>query len=287
MILSFHPMFPADKNIICAGRLPGDEERTAITAAAATILPQGCRRELYEMARRHCPRVFPNYTVRFDYPGKIGQIRLFQETGVRFPASETFGSADQFTARYRHLPADMPFPFPFVVKFDWGGECETVSLVESGEQLDAVLQKAVAFERTGLSGFILQEFIPCNNRVLRVVVVGSRIISYWRVGAGNQQSRVSAAGGARIDFDAAPGLQHRAVDAVKRFAQSTRINLAGIDLLYADHADQDEPYFLEINYFFGRRGLGGSEAYYEMLSEEICNWLHRCGLKLHACSHEK
>jgi ribosomal protein S6--L-glutamate ligase len=30
---------------------------------------------------------------------------------------------------------------------------------------------------------------------------------------------------------------------------------------------------LEINYFFGRRGLGGSDAFYEILKSEIDNWL--------------
>jgi ribosomal protein S6--L-glutamate ligase len=30
---------------------------------------------------------------------------------------------------------------------------------------------------------------------------------------------------------------------------------------------------LEINYFFGRRGLGGSEAYYKILLAEIQVWL--------------
>jgi ribosomal protein S6--L-glutamate ligase len=30
---------------------------------------------------------------------------------------------------------------------------------------------------------------------------------------------------------------------------------------------------LEINYFFGRRGLGGSDAFYEILKREINTWL--------------
>jgi ribosomal protein S6--L-glutamate ligase len=30
---------------------------------------------------------------------------------------------------------------------------------------------------------------------------------------------------------------------------------------------------LEINYFFGRRGLGGSDAYYKVLKREIQNWI--------------
>ena len=273
--------------MICAGRRPGDAERAAIQAAAATILSQGCRRELFEMARRHCPRVFPNYAARFDYPGKTGQIRLFQKAGVLYPPSTIFDSVTEFENRPWHLPADLPYRFPFVVKFDWGGEGKTVSLVESIEQLKSVLKRAADFEPTGLSGFILQEFIPCDNRVLRVVVVGSKAVSYWRVADGAERFCVSAAGGARIDENADPELQRKAVDAVVRFAQTVQIDLAGFDLLYSSRSDRIEPYFLEINYFFGRRGLGGSEPYYKLLTEEICNWLNRHQLTVASCEDRR
>jgi ribosomal protein S6--L-glutamate ligase len=287
MILSFHPMFVADKNLICAGRPPDEKERAAIQQAAATILPQGCRRALFDMARRHCPRVFPDYTARFDYPGKTGQIRLFRKTGARHPASEIFHTAAQFKERYRRLPDGLPFPFPFVIKFDWGGEGHTVFVVQSVQQLETVLKRAVDFERTGLSGFVMQEFIECSNRVLRVVVVGSRAISYWRVGAPDERGCVSASAGARIDRDTDPDLQRKAVDAVGDFAQATRINLAGFDLLFSARRNKGAPFFLEINYFFGRRGLGGSERYYALLNEEICNWLHRHGQALRSCGDGK
>ena len=280
MVLSFHPMFVADRNMICAGRPPGEKEHSAIRAASATILPQGCRRELFEMAHRSCPRVFPDYTARFDYPGKIGQVHLFRSMGVRYPASEVFYNADQFADRYRHLPEDLPYPFPFVVKFDWGGEGKTVSIVDSTEQLEAVVDRALDFERTGLNGFILQEYIPCRNRVLRVVVIGSKAVSYWRVGTDAPLSCISAAAGAQIDTDSDPELQRTAVDAVTRFARKTRIDLAGFDLLYADEEQEPEPYFLEINYFFGRRGLGGSERFYQLLNKEIRRWLSGHGLSL-------
>ena len=46
MIVSFHPLFEADKNIICAGREPGADDLAAIKAAEAVILPQGCRQSL-------------------------------------------------------------------------------------------------------------------------------------------------------------------------------------------------------------------------------------------------
>ena len=82
MILSFHPLFEADQNRLCAGRDPGKEELEAIRRADAVILPQGCRESLYFMARKACPHIFPNYDARFAYPEKIGQVQLFQENRV-------------------------------------------------------------------------------------------------------------------------------------------------------------------------------------------------------------
>ena len=138
-----------------------------------------------------------------------------------------------------------------------------------------------------MSGFIIQEFIPCSNRVLRVAVIGSRAVSYWRVGAKDASVTISAGTGARIDTGTDPDLQQRAVDAVKEFVRATHIDLAGLDLLYSDRRGEEEPYFLEINYFFGRRGLGGSERYYALLNAEICNWLDRHGLVLQSCKGRK
>ena len=73
MILSFHPCFEADINIICAGREPDHNDSAAMRSAAAVILPQGCREALYRMAKQNCAHVFPNYDARFEYPGKTGQ----------------------------------------------------------------------------------------------------------------------------------------------------------------------------------------------------------------------
>ena len=91
MILSFHPNIVAQKNILCAGRLPDEEDCAVISQASAIILPQGCSEALYRMCREHCPHVFPNYDVRFDFPGKLGQARLFQKMGVAFPRTMTSG----------------------------------------------------------------------------------------------------------------------------------------------------------------------------------------------------
>ena len=79
MILSFHPCFNGDKNIICAGRAPTEDDLNLIRSADAVILPQGCNESLYKLAKKNCKSVFPNYDARFKYPGKIGQIELFNK----------------------------------------------------------------------------------------------------------------------------------------------------------------------------------------------------------------
>jgi ribosomal protein S6--L-glutamate ligase len=79
--------------------------------------------------------------------------------------------------------------------------------------------------------------------------------------------------GAVIDFDVDPDLQDMAAFSVKNFGKQTKINLAGIDILFSSDAQIKEPLFLEINYFFGRKGLGGSEKYYELLVAEIRRWI--------------
>ena len=96
MILSFHPIYLGDQNRLCAGRDPDAADVDAIQQAAAVILPQACRRALYDAARKHCPRVFPNYAARFAYPGKAGQVRLFRETGVPHPRSVAYADTTVF-----------------------------------------------------------------------------------------------------------------------------------------------------------------------------------------------
>ena len=121
MILSFHPIYETDQNIICAGRDPDTSDLAAIKAAEAVILPQGCRQTLYTMAQNHCEHIFPNYDVRFRYPGKIGQIQLFRETDIPYPETETFQSIAEFRNKYGSKPRLFPFELPLVLKLNWGG----------------------------------------------------------------------------------------------------------------------------------------------------------------------
>ena len=279
MILSYHPCFEANKNILCAGREPSADDLTAIKAAHAVILPQGCYRSLYEMAHNNCRHVFPNLDARFQYPGKIGQVRLFQEKNVPHPRTETYMNLDTFAEHYGGGSETPAFDFPFVFKFDWGGEGYQVYLIQSLSEFQDILQTAGDYENSGHFGFIIQEYISCNNRSLRVVVIGQSVISYWRVQSNTRSFCSNLTRGAVIDAHSDPDLQALAVKRVKAFCSRTGINLAGFDLLFSSRRKSRPPLFLEINYYFGRRGLGGSERFYEILVMEIEKWLDRIGLR--------
>ena len=106
--------------------------------------------------------------------------------------------------------------------------------------------------------------------------MGQDIKSYWRIQARATQFQANLKTGALIDPDGDPELQAAAIAVTRRFGRQTGINLAGFDFLFntaAIDTGKIQPLFLEINYFFGRRGLGGSEAFYRLLESEIEKWL--------------
>lgn len=274
MILSFHPIFEGDQNRLCAGRDPDTADLEAMARAEAIILPQGCRRSLYEAARKRCRRVFPDYTARFAYPGKIGQLRLFQTMRVPYPQSMVYADTGVFFKR--HPTRQEPLSPPAVVKLNWGGEGEGVFPIRTQRDLTGVLDRLQTCERTGQRGFVLQEWIPAGGRSLRVVVVGHRMLTYWRVMSSANATLANLRAGGTIDRTSDRHLMAAAETAVRAFCRRTGINLAGFDLLFSRDprvADPQTPLFLEINYFFGRRGFRGSDAYYRWLIAAIQYWL--------------
>ncbi len=280
MILSFYPNIVAHKNILCAGRLPNDRDRAAICQAQAVILPQGCSEALYRMCRKHCAHVFPNYDARFDFQGKLGQARLFQKVVAPFPRTYPFETVSLYYDHFGKNAHKGPLGFPSVFKFDWGGEGEGVFLLRTPEALEQALQRAQVSEQSGQKGFLLQEYVPCGGRSLRVVVIGDEFFSYWRVQQDPSQFLTNLKAGAIIDHESGPELQEAGVAVVSDFCSKTGINLAGFDLLFPENHKEASPFFLEINYFFGRRGLGGSLKYYDLVDRAVRGWLNTLGLGL-------
>ena len=224
------------------------------------------------MVRRNCARFFPDYTARFAYPGKLGQARLFLETGACHPDTKIFARFSDYAEFCKHH-AGSALSFPFVLKMDWGGEGDTVHLVASAEDLEHRLGQVRVYEASGQQGFLIQRYIPSGFRSLRVVVIYRKTVSYWRSHDQPGNFCDSLSKGARMDRVSDPALQEMAVQSVREFCAKTHINLAGFDLLFSSEEKQPVPLFLEINYFFGRRGIGGSEAYYDLLVEQIHRWI--------------
>lgn len=277
MILSYHPCYIGDVNRLCAGREPDDRDRSAIRAADAVVLPQGCRESLYQMARKNCPHLFPNYDARFRYPGKTGQARLFQALDAPHPRTWIFDEMRDFQ---RDAAAVADAGFPLVFKLDWGGEGLTVRLLRAWPDLERALSIAEAYERSGHRGFVLQSLVPSLNRTLRVAVIGQTQRAYWRVQDNSLTFGTSVAGGARIDTDSDPEHRHTGMELVRGFCRSSGINLGGFDIIFEEtdrFKGDPRPLMLEINYFFGRTGLGGSERFYELLRAEIDRWMTGLG----------
>ncbi len=280
MILSYHPCFEAENNLICAGREPDNGDLEAIKAADAVILSQGCSRPLYEMAQKNCQHVFPDYYTRFKYPGKTGQAQLFKKMNVPHPETQIYPDLETFEKNWGKLPEPINIIYPFVFKFSWGGEGEHVYLINNHEELKTVLRLAENFEKKGWTGFIVQEYVPSGNRTLRVVIIGQKFISYWRVQQNSDGFYSNLAKGGILDYDSDQNLQDDATEIAGEFCKKTGINLAGFDILFSSRSQKKTPLLIEINYYFGRRGLGGSEKYYQILNKEIKKWLKNLGKKV-------
>lgn len=272
MILSFHPCFEADFNIILGSRCLDTHDLDLIKRADAVILAQGCPLDVYEACLRCGVRSFPNYNVRFRYPGKTGQIVLFENFGFLYPETLCWPTVKKFKEGYSD-PDVFPHQLPFLVKDDQSHEAEGVFFVERREALSEALDYLERREKSGLSGFVTQAYIPSDGNVLRVVIIGKRIISYWKRPRESGQVITTISRGAVIDHQWKLDLQEKGGAKAHVLAEKTGINLAAVDFVFPLSEKDPEPFFLEINYYFGRRGLGGSKKYYKLLYQAVRDWL--------------
>jgi ribosomal protein S6--L-glutamate ligase len=273
VILSFHPCIDADVNVIVAGRAPGPEEEALIKGAEAIILPQGVCQDLYDLCRKHCKLVFPNYDHRYHRAGKIGDTLIFREFGMPHPNTRIFHNVAQYRKQFPLHEARSPFPFPFLLKGNSSGEGHMVYKIHDHEQLQNILDQLRGMERSGLQGFIVQQWIDHGGRDIRVVVIYDRLSSYWRVQKDPQKFLTNLSAGGTIDRSSDPSLRQQAESMVLRLCQQTGINLAGVDLMFDQNDRSSHPLLIEINYWFGRRFFGSSEVYYGELKKAVKRWL--------------
>ncbi|MGM0427226.1 MAG: ATP-grasp domain-containing protein [Thermodesulfobacteriota bacterium] len=277
MILSFHPCIDADIQMILGDRALDSSHLKAIEKAKAVILPQACTQDLYKASIRCAAHVFPCYEARIQYPGKVGQHGLFEKFALRSPRTWCWQGARHFEQTC--LPSG-PFPhdFPFVIKQDLTHEGEGVFFIEDQAHLNEALNHLRAQERSGPSAFISQDYVPCGGNALRAVIVGKEIITYWKRPETPKEVITTISRGAKVDHEWQPELQQKGMVQARILSEKTGINLAAVDFVFPLGAGDPEPLFLEINYYFGRRGLGGTQTYYELLYAAMRDWLEESGL---------
>jgi ribosomal protein S6--L-glutamate ligase len=274
MIASLHPCIRKDINILCAGRSLTDREKKRLGKARAVILPQGVTAEVYRECRRLVPRVFPNYDLRFGLEGKVGDALLFEYFQVPHPRTLAFRDLPSFRTNFPNpaLPSALLSGYPLVMKGNGGGEGSSVFLIESPKDMQDTLN--LLFGSTSRDqGFVLQELIDHGGRDLRVVILYDQVFAYWRVQPDPSQFRTNQRQGGEIDPEGNLRQKSKAIKAVEQFGRSAGINVAGFDILFNRTQNSDTPLFLEINYYFGRKGLGGSLRFYELFEQAADRWL--------------
>jgi ribosomal protein S6--L-glutamate ligase len=277
MILSFHPCIEADNQIVLGDRALNSRDHARIREAKAIILPQGCTEDLFRACSGAQASVFPSYENRFRYPGKTGQSILFRDFSRPHPETLRWSSVKEFKGAY---PEEKGFPhsLPFLVKPDKTHEAEGVYLVRNSRSLLDALEHLIGLETSGLSGFVTQAFVPCGGNVLRAVVIGKQILTYWKRPRNPGEVITAIGRGATIDHHWRPDLQESGRFQAQELSLKIGINLAAIDLVFPAGVPDPAPLVLEINYFFARRGLGGTENFYHLLYQAIQDWLAEDGL---------
>jgi len=277
MILSFHPCFLGDTLVILGDGTLDTHDLRHIEAAEIIILPQYCTLELYKACKSSSAQIFPNYDARFQFPGKIGQSLLFKKHKCPHPETMQWASVRAFREAYESK-GDSPHRMPFLLKGNETHEAEGIYTITDRSALEMSLEDLKRLEGRESPGFISQQLITTEGNVLRVVIIGSRTITYWKRAQETGQMITTISRGAKIDREWRADLQKKGEIEAERLVAATGINLAAIDVIFHTEEPDPQPLFLEINYIFGRRGLGGSMRFYQLLSEALQEWLVKRGL---------
>lgn len=277
MILSFHPCLIADHQVILGPRDLEPRDVDFIHRAEAILLPQTCPEPLYRACEASGAHIFPNYALRFAYPGKVGQTRLFRASDLPHPETRIWPSTAALRADFREK-GSFPHAPPFLVKTDMDHEGEGIRIVRNARGLEAAQEFLERGGKDQTRQFLTQEIVATDGNVLRTVMIGKKVWTYWKRPAHPEELVTTVSRGGWIDFVWRRDLQEKGRQTAERLYRELGLNLAAVDLVFSFLETDPEPRILEINYAFGRRGLGGSPAFYRLLFGAVCAWLEENGL---------
>jgi len=258
--VSFYPRIPLEENLSIFEPLVDRSTRILIKNAAGVLLPPYIPPWRYNDIKVLARNWFPRLESRFEYNGKIAQIWLFQQMGVRYPETLVFENCAQLMSHFAQFGS--AWGYPLVLKGDKGGGGNTVYSIHSPKEMPSLVARLPQHEPV-----LLQKMVDHGGKDLRVVIYGDRAISYFRVGGGQFYNNVCRGG--RIDHDLCPEKRGVGMQAVLDFSRRAAIDVAGFDLMFPDHGS---PLFIEINFHFGRKGLGGLSGHQKHLWHAVDQW---------------
>ncbi len=262
MVVSFLPTFKGDLNLFQFEALT-PELVEILSTAKAVILPPAISPEIYFFCKNSNIPVFPEYTYRFLYPGKIGQILLFKK--LKFPHPETIIVPRLCGIEENPFKRSLKVFFPLVLKGNWGNEGSEVFLINNSQELKERFKLIKAWERSGRYGFLFQEYIPTEFDA-RAIVIGEKIFIFFRKG-GFKKNLVQEG---MIIPSPRKGLKKRVYELTLDIISKTGFNLVAIDYLFKEN----KPVVNEFNFVFGRRALG-ERRYEKYLKKAIKSFLNQ------------
>ncbi|MFO7877043.1 MAG: hypothetical protein R6U55_10735 [Desulfovermiculus sp.] len=259
--VSLHHQIRLDVNLPALAPLDA-RSQDLLRQAAGVLMPKYFSpiryRQVAELAPNHFPRLGPRYL----YRGKASQIRLFRELGLPHPRTFIYDHPVQLLQACSQ--PGLPF-IPCVLKGNRGGGGSAVFPIHSWSDLEQTIQFLPENEPV-----LLQEWVHNQGMDLRVVIVGEMTESYFRIGNGGFYNNVAQGG--RIDHHLFPEKQTLGRQMARSLVHAAGIDVAGLDIMFPVHGS---PLFIEINFLFGRKGIGGRLGYDRLFSQAVQTWMQK------------
>ena len=258
--VSLHHQIRLDVNLPALAPLD-ERSRDLLCNAAGVLMPKYFSPVRYQQVAALAPNHFPRLGPRYLYRGKASQIRLFRDLALPHPRTVVYDKPAQ--ALRSCLQSGIPFS-PCVLKGDRGGGGSAVFPIHTWSDLSNGLNMLPGDEPV-----LLQDWVNNQGMDLRVVIIGELTKSYFRVGNGHFYNNVAQGG--RIDYELFPEKQRLGREMARSLCQSAGIDVAGLDLMFPP---QGSPLFIEINFLFGRKGIGGRTGYERLFDQAVRAWMH-------------